>query len=231
MQAVAGLLGLFALVVTWILVARHGRKAGWGAMKRHAIGAVAGFVLMIIVTLIFAPPAAQVAEGASPSPAGAATPVASPAAAEREKAKRLDDIKGMASGIEDVLEVDDGHLNITQIQRSIWDEKAWANSISMWPHEFLKDLTAEYPGRYKEVAIRFVVPTKDKYGNESSAEAMTLTYDMGEIAKVNWKGATPFDILDLAQVYVRPIGRTGVDAWCADGNSQFAEQFCAHSAR
>ncbi len=235
MQALAGLLGIAAFFVTWILVARKGRGRNWSGVQRHVLGALLGLVSMFVVAGIFAPPQASLPVGSNASNVAAradAAPDTKPTPedqAESDKAERLKKVRKLSHGITEVSEPTSGRLSVTQGVESVWSEKAWANSATLWTPEFLEKLTEAYPGHYKEVVIRFVVPVKDKYGNSSTGEAMTLTYDMAEIAKVNWKGVMPFDIMNFAEVYFRPIGRQGVLEWCADGNAEYAQGFCERS--
>lgn len=233
MQALAGLLAMAAFVAAWIVIARLGRTRGWPAFKRHGLGALSAVVALLIVTAIFAPRPTIKSSGSTGSEAAASVEgrpqkkLTEEEQAEAEKADRLQKIKQLSGGIVEVSESDSYHLAVTQVEESIWSEKAWANSATLWAPEFLKELTKAYPGRYKEVTLRFVVPTKDKYGNSSTGEAMTLTYDMSEIAKINWQGVTPYDVMNFAKTYFRPLGRQGVQEWCVDGNAKYADEFCS----
>jgi hypothetical protein len=54
-QALAAFVTMLAYPVTWWLLARHGRKKGWNAFKRHGGGALAGFLGMFVVALALMP--------------------------------------------------------------------------------------------------------------------------------------------------------------------------------
>jgi len=235
MQALAGLLGIAAFFGMWVLVARRGRGRGWSGFKRHTLGALMGVICMIVVTGILSPPqASQLAASDAPNVVAAPQPTTDSQPppedqVESDEAGRLDKIKKMSRGITEVSEPAPDRLIITQKEESVWSEKAWVNSTTIWTAEFLEELAKAYPSHYREVVIRFVVPVKDRYGNSGSGEAMTLTYDMSEIAKVNWDGVTLFDIMNFAEVYFRPIGRQGALEWCADGNAKYTLDFCTQA--
>lgn len=228
MEGIAALLGLAGLVGAWIACARYGGRRNWNGVTRHAVGALCGIFTMFIAIAIVMPADTKHVRAAAGKEQPQASERVEPSQADPKASEeaRLANIRAMSDRIADVFEPEPTQLAVTHTMGSIWSEKAWANSVSLWTPDFLEKLVKAYPKQYEKVSVRFTVPVSDKYGNERLGEAMTLTFNMREIAKINWKGVTAFDVMNFAEVSVRPIGRRGVVEWCVDGNAEHARDYC-----
>ncbi len=77
------------------------------------------------------------------------------------------------------------------------------------------------------IVIQGIAPSVDKYGNESSSEAMTLTLSGEDISKVNWANVNSWQLLNLTDSYLRPLGRSAVIEYCQEeANLKYAKEFC-----
>jgi hypothetical protein len=213
---------ILPVIFVWFLL-----RQGYSTTTR-----ILGFGWLILFLIIAlsgdpekgAPPPASTTEAVAPAAAMAkAVPVQVDPTTER-----LGNIKKMAREITSVSEGNNGkELVIDQEEKTTWSETTWVTSITIWNKDFLRKLQKSYPGEYDSVTIGYTVPTRDKYGNSGSDIAMAMTFDMNEVAKINWDGITFSGLTNFAEFAFTPLGRKAVLAWCADGNADKAQKLCS----
>ncbi|MDO4683548.1 MAG: hypothetical protein Q4B17_12300 [Lautropia sp.] len=68
----------------------------------------------------------------------------------------------------------------------------------------------------------------DRYGNESRKEAMTLEIPGADYEKANWNNMTHWDVLNVSEVSMRPVGKSAAKSFCDDrSNAENADMFCS----
>lgn len=73
---------------------------------------------------------------------------------------------------------------------------------------------------------RVVVPSVDKYGDKTTNHAFTLSIDMEEFRKINFKNMPEQQVLGFTKMkQLRPIARRGISEFC-QAEAKWAERFC-----
>ncbi|MDO5102293.1 MAG: hypothetical protein Q4D91_05245 [Lautropia sp.] len=68
----------------------------------------------------------------------------------------------------------------------------------------------------------------DSYGNESQKKVLTIDIPEVDYSRINWKNITHWDILDISEVSLRPVGRSAAKRFCEDSsNKKGAAVFCS----
>lgn len=96
--------------------------------------------------------------------------------------------------------------------------------------KILQEARKKYGGG-KYDTIHFVINGKavDPYGKESVAEVFRVTYNMGEVDKVNFDGVAPVAIMDrftVGNIDIGPIGKPALLDFCKN-NMASAPNFCS----
>lgn len=218
-----GLKGLFLLAVwvgIWWFVASKGKKSGWGALKRQLSGAFTGIFGMFIVAGFIV--GSGSGEGTAAAPAASAQKVEdSPESVIRKIDKNISDVKVYQQG-----EGTQPLLLITYTDSTIWSDASWMSGTGLALERILGHIAKEMPFAYSRVQVKFMVPTVDKYGNQSTGFAMRTEHAMSELRKVNWDNAHPFMMLNLAEAEIKPLGLAGFRDYCAEYGKD-SPTFCA----
>ncbi len=89
----------------------------------------------------------------------------------------------------------------------------WASEAGLKAMRWLSRMDGEMPA--EALTIRFVAPTKDRYGNDLQVEFFTLGWAFSDLSKVNWAGIEPHNIMQIAAPRnVTLAGHQALLDWC-----------------
>lgn len=115
---------------------------------------------------------------------------------------------------------------VTYAPKSIWSERSYLTSLGDVLVTYGK--TARDSGvEISDLVVNGRGPVVDQYGNEESAEFLTITVPEADFAQINWKNITHWRALEIADVQFRPVGRKAAIEFCKDeSNAKYSPTFC-----
>jgi hypothetical protein len=135
--------------------------------------------------------------------------------------------------VEAVELVGDGsyHVTVKYSPKSVWDGAHFISSLAFKVQDVGKAVQEDHL-LVSSLTVNAWRPTKDRYGNPSSAQALTAELDANTFQKINWKNALSFDILDLMKVHFLQFGLKDSLEYCNEGdNAREADDFCTNVGR
>ena len=76
------------------------------------------------------------------------------------------------------------------------------------------------------LAVRVMMMTADRYGNDRSQQVLALRLGGADIARINWRNIRVAALLELTQAEASATGHEMMAAWCQQPDAQAAVAFC-----
>lgn len=138
-------------------------------------------------------------------------------------------LKAISEHVTKVDQIGD-NLMIEHDQKSALNGRAWTWNVLSDAFQIMSRLDEAAKGqKFKTVAIMVKVDTRNNLGQNGSAVAIKMRFDMIKLADAQWSNMTTLDISEVTdELVVTRLGRELVVDYCQDGDrAKYSRKLCS----